>query len=166
MIKLKKHWILNLAETNLVNLTILISLIVYFGKQFLTTTLQSRQQRVITALQEAEDKLQKASARLSESEKQLAQTQLVIEQVTEEASKTAQKVKDLIMIQGKLEVERLTKSSQDNIKNAEFQIRKKIQQQISTLAIERVTLDLKNKMTDSIQSQIIDDNIAKLGGSL
>lgn len=33
-------------------------------------------------------------------------------------------------------VERLTKSSQDNIKNAEFQIRKKIQQQISTLAIK------------------------------
>lgn len=59
----------------------MISLIVYFGKQFLSNTLQSRQQRVVTALQEAEDKLQKASARLSESEKQLAQTQLVIEQV-------------------------------------------------------------------------------------
>lgn len=31
----------DLAETNLVNLTILISLIVYFGKQFLTDTLRA-----------------------------------------------------------------------------------------------------------------------------
>ena len=47
---------------------------------FSSTLYQSRQQKVLLAIQEAEDKLQKASIRLNESEKQLAQTQLVIEQ--------------------------------------------------------------------------------------
>nr|ARO90912.1 ATP synthase CF0 subunit B [Corynoplastis japonica] len=145
---------LHLAETNIVNISILVALIIYYGKQFLLPTLyQSRQQKVLVAIQEAEDKLQKASIRLNESEKQLAQTQLVIEQckIKQEAEKTALKVKQLIIEQGK---------------NAEQQIRRQIQQQISTLAIKRVTLDLKNKVNDKIQSQIIDDNIAKLGGSL
>ena len=76
------------------------------------------------AIQEAEERLQQANARLLESEKQLAEAQNVIGQIKKEAENTARTVKETILAQGKLDIERLTNNGKSSIEKAELQIKK------------------------------------------
>nr|YP_009369929.1 ATP synthase CF0 subunit B [Boldia erythrosiphon]ARO90617.1 ATP synthase CF0 subunit B [Boldia erythrosiphon] len=153
----------NILETNFINILILIGILIYVGKPFLLSTLQTRQEKVFLAIQEAEERLRQANIRLSESEKQLAQTQLVIDQIQQESESTAARISELIIEQGRLDIQRLSISSKISIANAEFQITKQIQQQIATLALKRVMLSIKNDMNTDIQTHIIDNNIHQIG---
>jgi F0F1-type ATP synthase membrane subunit b/b' len=150
-------------EANVVNITLLLSGLIYILKNFLGSTLVSRQDKVLLAIQESEVRLEQANNRLQESKKQLAQTEFVISKIQQESEITAQKVRDSILSQGKLDIEKLTIAGKDSISNAEQQTKKQIQQQIAGLAIHRVTLELKRQINSSIQSTIIDNNILQLG---
>lgn len=153
----------NFLEANVINIALLLLGLIYVLKQFLGSTLLIRQQKVLAAIQESEERLQQANMRLTESEKQLAQTQIVIIQIKQEAELTAQKVRESILAQGKLDIERLTATGKASITTAENQVRQQIQQQITTLAINRVSLQLQSQVTPSMQSKIINNNIVQLG---
>lgn len=153
-------------EANVINITLLLSGLIYILKNFLGTMLVNRQEKVLLAIQESEERLKQANERLEEAQKQLAQTQIIIAQIKKEAEITAQKVRDSILDQGKLDIEKLTDAGKNSIANAENQIKKQIQQQITALAIHRVTLQLKNQINAQVQSNIIDNNIIKLGAKI
>lgn len=156
----------NFLEANVINIAILFSGLVYLLKQLLGALLKVRRQKVLTAIQESEERLENASARLAESEKQFKQASMVIKQIEQEAVVTAAKVRQSILDQGKLDIERLTAAGKASIGIAERQVRDQIQEQITRLAVRQVTLDLKRQMTLSVQAQIIDENILQLGDSL
>ena len=156
----------NFLEANVINIALLLSGVIYLGKNFLTSALELRQQKVTEAIQEAEERLQEANSRLLDSEKQLAEAQSVIEKIKKEAETTARTVKETILAQGKVDIERLTNNGKSNIEQAELQIKKQIQQRIANLALERVSTQLQDYMTPSLQSKVIDNNISELGGQL
>ena len=156
----------NFLEANVINIALLLSGVIYLGKNFLTSALELRQQKVTEAIQEAEERLQQANSRLLDSEKQLTEAQSVIEKIKKEAETTARTVKETILAQGKVDIERLTNNGKSNIEQAELQIKKQIQQRIANLALERVSTQLQDYMTPSLQSKVIDNNISELGGQL
>ena len=156
----------NFLEANVINIALLVSGLVYVLKNFLGSMLSIRQGRVLSSIQEAEERLQQANFRLTESEKQLAQTKLVIEQIKQEAEITAQKVRESILSQGKLDIERLASAGKASIATAENQVRQQIQQQIIALSINRVSLQLRSQVTPVVQTQLIDKNIMELGGKI
>nr|YP_009497951.1 AtpF [Gracilaria changii]ART65215.1 AtpF [Gracilaria changii] len=153
-------------EANVINILLLLSGLIYVLKEFLGSILINRQEKVLIAIQESEERLQQANLRLSESEKQLAQTQMVITQIINEAELTAQKVRQSILDQGKADVNKLISASKASIATAEIQIKQQIQLQITSLAIQRVTMQLQNQITPALQAKIIDNNISQLGGNL
>nr|BDA97443.1 ATP synthase CF0 B subunit [Cryptomonas sp. NIES-345]BDA98404.1 ATP synthase CF0 B subunit [Cryptomonas sp. NIES-1327] len=153
----------NILEANVINIVILLSGVIYLGRNFLTSALEVRQQKIAEAIEEAEERLKQASVRLSDSERQLSQSKTIIEQVKKEAEMTARKVKENILAQGKLDIERLTNSGKNSIEKAELQIKRQIQQHITNLALKKVTLQLRELMNPTMQSKLIDSNISQLG---
>lgn len=153
-------------EANVINITILFSGLVYLLRQFLGELLKNRRQKVLAAIQESEERLEKASERLIESEKQFDQASIVISQIKQEAVVTAAKVRESILDQGKVDIERLTESGKVSIAIAERQVVEQIQQQIIDLAVLQAGQDLKKQMTSSMQAKIIDENIIQLGDKL
>jgi F-type H+-transporting ATPase subunit b len=152
----------DIFETNVINITILLGGIIYLGSNALSASLSERQQKILGAIQEAEERLQQAVAKLAESEKQLAQAQIVIDSIKTEAEKTAKQVKSSILTDGKAEIERLTASAKAQITTIEAKVRKQISDYVVALALNRVTLQLEGKLTSNLQQQIIDRNISKL----
>lgn len=148
----------NFLEANVLNIALLLSGVIYLGQNFLTSALELRQQKVTEAIQEAEERLQQANTRLLDSEKQLTQAQSVIEKIKKEADMTARTVKETILAQGKLDIERLTNNGKSSIEKAELQIKKQIQQRIADLAIQRVSTQLQDYMTPNLQSKVLDNN--------
>ena len=152
----------DIFETNLINITLLVGGLFYLLSGALSESLSERQQKILGAIQESEDRLQEATTRLTESETQLAQAQIVIESIQKDAEVTAQQVKSSILNDGKAEIERLTSSAKAQIVTIEARVRKQISDYVATLALQRITMQLEGKLNSSLQQQIIDRNISKL----
>lgn len=156
----------NFLEANVINILLLLVGLIYVLRQFLGEALSKRQEKVLATIQEAEDQLEQARNRLSESKKQLYQSQIIISQIKKEATLTAQKVRQSILEQGKLDVQRLTDTGNLSITATENQIRKQIQEQIITLAIKHVFTKLKKEITSDMRTKLIDKSITQLGSKL
>merc|ERR1712118_192382 len=102
---------LDIFEANLINITLLAGGLFYLLSGALSESLSERQQKILGAIQESEERLQEATTRLTESETQLAQAQIVIDSIQKDAQVTAQQVKSSILTDGKAEIERLTSTA-------------------------------------------------------
>ena len=156
----------NFLEANVLNILLLLFGLIYVLKQFLGSILITRQEKVLFAIRECEERLEQANNRLNESEKQLNQTQTIIDQILNEAELTANKVRQSILDQGKIEVDKLINTSKGSIIVAENQIKQQIKKQITTLAIQKVSIQLKSVIDASMQSQLVDNDIQKLKGEI
>nr|YP_009395579.1 ATP synthase CF0 subunit I [Vertebrata isogona]ARW64558.1 ATP synthase CF0 subunit I [Vertebrata isogona] len=156
----------NFLEANVLNILLLLAGLIYVLKNFLGSVLNDRQNKVLVAIQESKERLEQANVRLNEAEKQLAQTQIIINQIINEAESTAKKVRESILEQGKSDIEKLTQSSKASVKFAENQVRLQIQQQITSLAIQKVTNEFKSQINSMMHSKIIDQSIIQLEGEI
>ena len=154
----------DIFEANLINLILLDGGLFYLLSGALSESLSERQQKILGAIQESEEKLQEATTRLTEGETKLAQAQIVIESIQKDAQQTAAQVKSSILADGKLEIERLTANAKTQINTIESRVRKQISDYVATLALQRITMQLEGKLNSSLQQQIIDRNISKLAG--
>ena len=153
---------LDIFEANLVNIALLVGGLFYLLSGVLAESLSERQQKILGAIQESEEKLEEATTRLTEGETKLAQAQIVIESIQKDAEQTAAQVKSSILTDGKSEIERLTAAAKAQITTIEFRVRKQISDYVGTLALQRITAQLEGKLNSSLQKQIIDRNISKL----
>jgi F0F1-type ATP synthase membrane subunit b/b' len=152
----------DIFEANLVNLILLDGGLFYLLSGALSESLSERQQKILGAIQESEERLQEATTRLTESETQLAQAQIVIDTIQKDAEQTASQVKSSILTDGKTEIERLTSAAKSQIGTIEAKVRKQISDYVVSLALQRITAQLEGKLNSSLQQQIIDRNISKL----
>jgi len=152
----------DIFEANLVNLIILVGGLFYLLSGALSESLSERQQKILGAIQESEERLEEATKKLADSETQLAQAQMVIESIGKDAEVTAKQVKSTILTDGKTEIERLTAAAKAQIGTIEARVRKQISDYVVALALKRITMQLEGKLNSSLQQQIIDRNISKL----
>jgi F-type H+-transporting ATPase subunit b len=152
----------DIFETNLINITILVGGLFYLLSGALSESLSERQQKILGAIQESEERLQEATTKLTESETQLAQAQIVIDTIQKDAEVTAKNVKSSVLTEGKTEIERLTATAKAQIGTIEARVRKQISDYVATLALQRITMQLEGKLNTSVQQQIINRNISKL----
>ncbi len=152
----------DIFEANLVNLVLLGGGLFYLLSGALSESLSERQQKILGAIQESEERLQEATTRLTESETQLTQAQIVIDTIQKDAGQTAMQVKSSILTEGKAEIERLTSTAKAQIGTIEARVRKQISDYVVSLALQRITTQLEGKLNSSLQQQIIDKNISKL----
>ena len=152
----------DIFETNLINLVLLGGGLFYLLSGALSESLSERQQKILGAIQESEERLSEATTRLTESEKQLTQSQVVIDTIQKDANVTANQVKSSILTDGKSEIERLTSTAKAQINTIEARVRKQISDYVATLALQRITMQLEGKLNSNLQQQIIDRNISKL----
>jgi F-type H+-transporting ATPase subunit b len=86
----------DIFEANLINLVLLDGGLFYLLSGALSESLSERQQKILGAIQESEEKLEEATTRLTEGETKLAQAQIAIESIQKDAEQTAAQVKSSI----------------------------------------------------------------------
>jgi len=153
----------DIFETNIINLVIFVGFIFVVSSKNLSETLLVRQQKVVSSIQEAEERLQKAKVRLAESQKQLEQIQMIVESIKTEAVTAGATLQTNIIVKGKEDIERLSENAKLTIQNTETQVKRQILQQITFLTIERVKAQFKELLSFEMQEAIIDKGIADLG---
>jgi F-type H+-transporting ATPase subunit b len=153
---------LDILESGIVNIILLIGIIVYVGGSFIISFLETRQTDIITSIQDAEERLNEAQKRLTEAEKQAKQAKIIIVNTKDETIRTKKFLLNASFIQSKEDLANSFNRASDNVSTKEKQIFLEIKSEIIKLVVERVVARTKEaftlrKCTQNLTTTIIEN---------
>ncbi|BAZ48091.1 ATP synthase F0 subunit B [Nostoc sp. NIES-4103] len=155
---------LDILETNLINLAILIGILFYFGRKVLSNILSERKSNIATAIQEAEGRLKEAQIALSQAQEQLTQAQAEAQRIRKAAEENAQKAKEATLAKAAEDVERLKQTAAADLNTERERALAELRQRVAALALQKVESELRAGIADDVQQAIIERSIAQVGG--
>ncbi len=155
---------LNLLDTNLVNLAIIIGVLIYFGRQFLGGLLGARRERIEREITEAEQRAEQAAAALATAQQNLAQAKAEAERIRSRAVETAKQAGETVLAQGRIEIERLQATAAQDVSSEQERAIAELRQRVANLALAQAEARLREIVDRSAQEQLIERTIAQLGG--
>jgi F-type H+-transporting ATPase subunit b len=154
----------DLLETNLVNLSILIGVLFYFGRKFLGNTLSERRSNIEQAIQDAQNRQKEAAAALADAQQKLAKAQGEAEGIRATAEENAEAARVAILEAAAKDVERMKETAVQDLNSERDRAIRELRQRVAALAMQRAESQLRDHLDDSAQQQLIDRSIALLGG--
>lgn len=154
----------DILDTNLINLTLLVGILFYYGKPIVGNILSERRSKIAEQIQEVEQKQKQAVATLAEEQQKLAAAETSAAKIRQEAEVNAQKAKEAILAQGEREIERLKAAAGKDLDSDREKAIASLRERAVALAIERARTLMGEVLNDDTQHQLIDRSIAKLGG--
>ena len=153
---------LNLFETNLFNLIIVIGVLFWFLKGFLGGMLETRRESILKDLQDAEKRLSSATAELAIAQKDLAAAQQKAEKIRQDGKARAEAIradgeKRTIQAMAALKQDALADLTAEGARLTE-QLRK----EAAISAIDKVLSELHGRLDSKTQNQLIDSSISNL----
>jgi F-type H+-transporting ATPase subunit b len=155
---------LDIFETNLINLTLLVGILVYFGKPVLSNILTERRAKITEQIQAVEQKQKQAEVTLANEQKKLEEAKVTAAKIRSEAAANAQKAREAILAQGEKEVQRLKEIAGKDLSSEQDKAIAQLRERVVALALEKARSQMDNMLNDDVQRQLIDSSIAKLGG--
>ncbi|AFY42526.1 F0F1 ATP synthase subunit B [Nostoc sp. PCC 7107] len=155
---------LDILETNLINLLILIGILFYFGRKVLSNILNERRSNIETAIQEAEGRLKEAQTALSQAQEQLTQAQAEAQRIRQAAEESAQATKQALLDKAVQDVERLKQTAAADLNTERERALTELRQRVAALALQKVEAQLRSGVGDDVQQALIDRSIAQVGG--
>jgi len=156
---------IDIFETNLINLAILVGILFYFGRKVLSKILNERRSNIETLIQEAEGRLKEAQVALSQAQEQLTQAQEEAQRIRKSAQESAQASKEALLERAAQDVERLKQTAAADLNSETERAIAQLRQRVATLALQKVESQLKSGIADDAQQMLIDRSIAQLGGN-
>ena len=156
---------LNLFETNIINLAIVIAGLVYFLKGFLGGILERRRSTILTDLKDAEDRLATATTSLAAAQKDLAEAQVKAESIRAEGLSRAEGIR---LESEKRTVEEMARMKQDSASDLDAEaarVNGQLRREAARLAIEKALSALPGKLDSKAQAKLIDQSIQSLGNA-
>jgi len=157
---------LDILETGLINIIALIVILVYVGRDFLGSALETRK-KIITSVQDAEERLDEANKRLSEAQKQLSQAQVVISEIKNDTITTKKMLLESDASQSKKDLNTRFNRALATFRSKERQIFLDVKQQIMMLVLQQSTTRAQQTFGPKKRAtELINETINKLEGDL
>ena len=153
---------LNLFETNLINLVIVIGVLYWFLKGFLGGILERRRQAILKDLEDSEGRLRKATAELARAQEDLAAAQQKAEKIRVDGKARAEAIRKdgeqrTIQAMAALKEDALADLNAEGARLTE-----ELRRQAALAAIDKVMAELPGRLDAAGQSRLIDSSISNL----
>jgi F-type H+-transporting ATPase subunit b len=156
---------LNLFETNIINLAVLIAATVWFLKGFLGGILERRRTSILGDLKDAEQRLASASTALAEAQQGLTQAQQRAEKIVQDGTARAAAIREESERRSIDEIARIKESASSDLANEASRVSAQLRRETARQAVEQALAGLTGKLDDKAQASLIDQSIQSLGNS-
>lgn len=154
----------NLLETNLINLVIIIGALFFFGRKILGKTLSERRSKIEEAIRDAQVRQKEAAAAVADAQQKLAQAQAEAEKIRASAEDNAQSARAKILEASRQDIERMKETAIRDLDGERERAIAQLRQQVVAMAMQRVESQLKDRLDESAQHQLVDRSIGLMGG--
>ncbi|MDP5016533.1 F0F1 ATP synthase subunit B [Anabaena sp. UHCC 0187] len=156
----------NILDTNLINLAIIITVLIVFGRKVVGSTLKSRRENIESAIKSAEQKVAETAAKLKEAQQKLEQAQAEAQRIKQTAESNAQSAKDAILAQSVVDIQRMQEAGAADLNSDLERAIAQLRQKVVVQALQKVEGELNGGISDDAQQVLIDRSIAQLGGEI
>jgi F-type H+-transporting ATPase subunit b len=153
----------NLLETNLINLIIVIGVLIWFLRGFLGGILSRRREAILAELDDAEQRLAKATTALSQAQTELAAAQQKSEQIRADGKVRAAAIRADSEKRTIEEMARLRQEAVADLNAEAARVSELLRREAARQAIDKALAALPAKLDDAAQARLLDQSIANLG---
>ena len=154
---------LNILETNLLNLVLVIALLVYFLKGFLGGILERRREAILADLKDAEERLVTAAKALEEGQRELAQAKTTAEKILAEAKQRPVLIRQDGERRTIGEMARIKQDANANLNAEAARVVEQLRAETARVAVEKALNALPSRLDDAKRAELIDRSIEALG---
>lgn len=154
---------LNPFETNIINLAIVIAGLWKFLPGFLGGILERRRNAILADLQEAEQRLQEATAALAAAQQGVAEAEKKAEQIRIDGRARADAIRLDFETRTVEEMARVKQGAAADLQSEASRVTEQLRRQAARRAVEKALAVLPGKLDAEAQSRLIDQSIATLG---
>ena len=144
----------NLLETNVLNLSVVVAVVVIYIGDALKSLLANRKQTILNNFQEADKRALEAESRLKEAQKQFDEAQAKAKQITEQAVVTIERERDQIVKQNQEDIQRLSVMQQEVLQLEQQKAQSELGQKLVKLALHQVNEKLTKRLNTSVHSAV------------
>jgi len=156
---------LNLFETNLINLIIVIGVLTWFLRGSLGGMLDRRRQAILADLADAEGRLKTASAAVAKAQQDLQAAQQKAQQIRADGVARAQSVREESERRTIEEMARLKEDASADLTAEAARVSDLLRREAARQAIEKALATLPGKLDEGAQARLIDQSINTMGNA-
>jgi len=156
---------LNVFETNIINLAIVIFGLYKFLPNFLGSILERRRAIILADLKDAEERLSSATASLSQAQQDLAAAQQKAEQIRVDGKARAEAIRLDSEKRTIEEMARLKQGAAADLNAEASRVSNQLRREAARLAIEKALATLPGKLNANAQAQLVNQSIQTLGNA-
>jgi len=149
----------NILETNLINLSVVIAVVVSFGGDALRSLLDNRKQTILNNLQEADLKAKEAENKLVQAQAQLELAKKKAIEISEQGILNAKQEQKQSIRQTQEDISRLEEVKQETIYFQQQKAISQVSQQVVSLALNQVREKLSSRLDPTFHSSVNNFNI-------
>ncbi|NJN62363.1 MAG: F0F1 ATP synthase subunit B [Coleofasciculaceae cyanobacterium RL_1_1] len=120
--------------------------------------------KIETAISESEQRATAAKQALDEAKQKLAKAQEDAKQLMADAEARAKAVCETIALESEQEVARMKEAAAAELNSDASRASRELRDRAVALALENVEGELKQRMNESVQSQLVERSISMIGG--
>jgi len=154
---------LNLFETNIVNLAIVIFGLYKFLPNFLGSILERRRAIILADLKDAEERLATATSSLAQAQQDLAAAQQKAEQIRADGKVRAEAIRLESEKRTIEEMARVKQGAAADLDAEAARVSNQLRREAARLAIEKALATLPGKLSAEAQAQLVNQSIQSLG---
>nr|YP_009109437.1 ATP synthase I subunit [Sanionia uncinata]AIW52125.1 ATP synthase I subunit [Sanionia uncinata] len=152
----------NLLETNLINLSVVLGLLIYSGKGVLNNLLSNRKQTILNTINDAEKRYNEATDKLDQARTRLERAKIKADEIRVNGLSQIEREKKELVNAADEDSKRLEDSKNATIRFEEQRAIEQVRQQVSRLALERALEALNKRLNNELHSRVIDYHIGLL----
>ena len=156
---------LNLFETNIINLAIVIFALYKFLPNFLGGILERRRAGILADLKDAEERLAAATSSLAQAQSDLAAAQQKADQIRADGKARAEAIRLDSEMRTIEEMARLKQGATADLNAEAARVSNQLRREAARLAIEKALATLPGKLDDKAQAQLVNQFIQNLGNA-
>ncbi len=156
---------LNLLETNVINLAVVIFGLYKFLPGFLGGILKRRRDAILVDLKDAEERLSKASQALEDAQKELSAAEQKATQIRSDCKIRAEAIRLESEKRTVEEMARIKQGAASDLNAEAARVSSQLRREAARLAIEKALETLPRKLDDKTKSNFVTQSIKNMGDS-
>lgn len=153
----------NILETNIINLSVVVGVVVSFGGDALRSLLQTRKETILKNFEEAKIRSEEARQKLALAAQEVEYAKIKAQDITKQTASILDKEKITYSLYFENETKRLNSLKEETLTFQEQRAKFQISNQIIKLAVEKVEQIIKSRLTPRLHDSVNNFNILLLG---
>nr|YP_009379821.1 ATP synthase CF0 B chain [Taxodium distichum]YP_009714169.1 ATP synthase CF0 B subunit [Taxodium mucronatum]QGJ04586.1 ATP synthase CF0 B subunit [Taxodium distichum var. imbricarium]QQV68922.1 ATP synthase CF0 B subunit [Taxodium sp. 'Zhongshanshan']QGJ04503.1 ATP synthase CF0 B subunit [Taxodium mucronatum]QGJ04669.1 ATP synthase CF0 B subunit [Taxodium distichum]QQV69005.1 ATP synthase CF0 B subunit [Taxodium sp. 'Zhongshanshan'] len=149
----------NILETNIINLSVVLGVLIYFGKGVLSNLLDNRKEKILSTIQNSDELCKGAANQLEQARVRLREVEMRAREIRVNGySQIEQEKEDLIDI-ACINLKQLENSKNETIHLEQERVIEQVQKQLSYQAVQRALRTLNSRLNSELHLRTIEHNI-------